>query len=77
MSDPDDRSHVVATIDFDESVSADDIAAILRRNGIVDTEGYRKLGRNQLRLSMFPGIEPADLGQLTASIDHVLGELTA
>ena len=77
VSDPDDRSHVVATIDFDESVSADDIAAILRRNGIVDTEGYRKLGRNQLRLSMFPGIEPADLGQLTASIDHVLGELTA
>ncbi|MEM7096236.1 MAG: phosphoserine transaminase [Actinomycetota bacterium] len=75
VSDPSMRSHVVATIDFDDSVDADVIAKVLRANGIVDTEGYRKLGRNQLRLSMFPAIDTDDSKALTACIDHVLGEL--
>lgn len=77
VSDVSKRSHVVATIDFDDAVSADTIAAVLRQNGIVDTEGYRKLGRNQLRLSMFPAIDPSDAQALTACIDHVVGELTS
>jgi len=76
VEDPDMRSHVVATIDLDDSVSADTVAAVLRANDIVDTEGYRKLGRNQLRLAMFPAIDPADARSLTASIDHVIGALT-
>ncbi len=70
------RSPVVATIDFDDSVSADDIAATLRANGILDTEGYRKLGRNQLRIACFPAIELSDIQALTASIDHVVAELS-
>lgn len=70
-----DRSTVVATIDFDGSVDADQIAAVLRANGILDTEGYRKLGRNQLRIACFPAIEPADMQALIASIDHVIGAL--
>ncbi len=70
------RSPVVATIDFDDSVSADDIAAVLRANGILDTEGYRKLGRNQLRIACFPAIELSDMQALTASIDFVVGELS-
>ncbi len=70
------RSPVVATIDFDDAVSVDDIAAALRANGILDTEGYRKLGRNQLRIACFPAIDPADMQALTASIDHVLTQLT-
>lgn len=77
VTDLDKRSSVVATIDFDDSVSADTIAAVLRHNGIVDTEGYRKLGRNQLRLSMFPAIGPNEHRKLTASIDHVVGALTS
>lgn len=77
VTDPAQRSHVVATIDFDDSVSADTIAQVLRQNGIVDTEGYRKLGRNQLRLSMFPAIDPDDALALTACIDHVVGELAS
>lgn len=72
----DERSPVVATIDFDEAVKADDIAAALRANGILDTEGYRKLGRNQLRIACFPAIEPADMQALTASIDFVIDALT-
>ena len=75
VTDPAKRSHVVATIDFDESVDAASIAAVLRANGIVDTEPYRKLGRNQLRIAMFPAIEPDDVAALTACIDHVLGAL--
>ena len=63
---------MVGTIDFDESVDAAAIAATLRANGIVDTEPYRKLGRNQLRVGMFPAIEPADVEALTASIDWVI-----
>ena len=68
------RSTVTATIDF-EGVAADDIAAALRANGIVDTESYRKLGRNQLRIAMFPAIEPDDLALLTRAIDHVIEQL--
>jgi phosphoserine aminotransferase len=66
------RSLVVGTIDFDESVDAAALAATLRANGIVDVEPYRKLGRNQLRIGMFPAIEPADVEALTACIDWVL-----
>jgi phosphoserine aminotransferase len=66
------RSLVVGTIDFDESVDAATIAATLRANGIVDTEPYRKLGRNQLRIGMFPSVEPADVQALTACIDWVI-----
>jgi len=71
------RSPVVATIDFDQSVSADQIAAVLRANGIVDTEGYRKLGRNQLRIACFPAIEQADMEALTSSIEFVVEALTS
>jgi phosphoserine aminotransferase len=70
------RSLVVGTIDFAENVDAAQIAATLRANGIVDTEPYRKLGRNQLRIGMFPAIDPEDVRQLTRCIDYVL-EATA
>ncbi len=70
------RSQVVATIDFDEAVSADDIAAVLRANGILDTEGYRKLGRNQLRIALFPAIETSDLEALTGCLDYVIDQLS-
>jgi phosphoserine aminotransferase len=66
------RSLVVGTIDFEESVDAAALAATLRSNGIVDTEPYRKLGRNQLRIGMFPAVDPADVEALTACIDWVL-----
>jgi phosphoserine aminotransferase len=66
------RSLVVGTIDFDESVDAAALAAVLRANGIVDVEPYRKLGRNQLRIGMFPAVEPADVEALTACIDWVV-----
>ena len=72
VSDPAKRSLVVGTIDFDESVDAAGIAATLRANGIVDVESYRKLGRNQLRVGMFPAIDPADVQALTACIDYIL-----
>ncbi len=75
VSDPALRSHVVGTIDFDDSVDASAVAAVLRANGIVDTDPYRKLGRNQLRIAMFPAIDPEDIRALTACIDFVLGEL--
>lgn len=68
------RSTTVVTIDF-EGVTADDIEAVLRANGIVDVFGYRKLGRNQLRVSCFPNIEPADVERLVASIDYVVERL--
>jgi phosphoserine aminotransferase len=76
VEDPVDRSRVVATIDFDDSISADSISAVLRANGIVDTEGYRKLGRNQLRIGMFPAVEPSDVAALTACLDHVVSALS-
>jgi phosphoserine aminotransferase len=66
------RSLVVGTIDFEASVDAAQVAATLRANGIVDVEPYRKLGRNQLRVAMFPAIEPADVQALTACIDWVV-----
>ncbi len=72
---PDERSHVVGTIDFDPSVDAAKVAKVLRANGIVDTEPYRRLGRNQLRIAMFPAIEPSDIEALTACIDFVVGAI--
>ncbi|HMV75580.1 MAG TPA: phosphoserine transaminase [Microthrixaceae bacterium] len=75
VTDPAMRSHVVATIDFDDSVDAATVAAVLRDNGIVDTEPYRKLGRNQLRVALFPAIDPEDVVQLTRCIDFVLEQL--
>ncbi|MCW2288766.1 phosphoserine aminotransferase [Leucobacter luti] len=76
VSDPDHRSQVVVTIDFDESVDAAALSTALRANGIVDTEPYRKLGRNQLRVATFTAIEPDDVRALTASIDYVLERLS-
>ena len=72
---PDERSNVVATIDFDESIDASTVAKILRANGILDTEPYRKLGRNQLRIAMFPAIDPEDIEALTRCIDYVVERL--
>jgi phosphoserine aminotransferase len=65
----------VGTIDLDGSVDAAAVAAALRANGIVDTEPYRKLGRNQLRVAMFPAVEPDDVEALTECIDYVVGRL--
>src|SRR3954447_7923186 len=75
VADPDHRSLVIGTIDFDETIDASQIAKILRANGIVDTEPYRKLGRNQLRIAMYPAIDPADVEALTACIDFVVDAL--
>ncbi|MEH3154751.1 MAG: phosphoserine transaminase [Gordonia paraffinivorans] len=69
------RSQVVGTIDFDDSVDAAAVAKTLRANGVVDTEPYRKLGRNQLRVGMFPAIDPDDVTALTQCIDHVVAAL--
>jgi phosphoserine aminotransferase len=73
---PDERSHVVGTIDLDGSVDALTVSKVLRANGIVDTESYRKLGRNQLRIAMFPAIDPDDVAALTTCIDHVVSALS-
>src|ERR687889_249261 len=75
VADPDQRSLVVGTIDFDESVDAAEVARVLRANGVVDVEPYRKLGRNQLRVGMFPAVDPEDVSALTACIDFVVGKL--
>jgi phosphoserine aminotransferase len=75
VEDPAKRSLVVGTIDFDEQIDAAQIAAQLRENGIVDVEPYRKLGRNQLRVAMFPATEPSDVEALVACIDFVLEQL--
>jgi phosphoserine aminotransferase len=75
VTDPALRSAAVATIDFDEGVDAAAIAKVLRANDVVDTEPYRKLGRNQLRIAMFPAVEPEDVRRLTACIDHVVSAL--
>ncbi|HWC87318.1 MAG TPA: phosphoserine transaminase [Solirubrobacteraceae bacterium] len=72
VADPAKRSLVVGTIDFDEAVDAAALAATLRANGIVDVEPYRKLGRNQLRVAMFPATDPSDVQALTGCIDYVL-----
>jgi phosphoserine aminotransferase len=75
VADPAQRSTVVATIDFDDAVDAKAVTTALRANGIVDTEPYRKLGRNQIRVGMFPAVEPDDLVALTRSVDYVVGAL--
>nr|WP_218855774.1 phosphoserine transaminase [Nocardioides daedukensis] len=75
VTDPEHRSLVIGTIDFDESIDAAAIAKVLRANGVVDTEPYRKLGRNQLRIAMYPAVDPSDIEQLTRSIDHVVSAL--
>ncbi len=72
VADPAQRSQVVGTIEVTGGLSADGIAASLRANGILDTESYRKLGRNQLRIGMFPAVDPADVEALTACIDYVV-----
>ena len=76
VTDPAKRSQVVATVDFDESIDAEVVAKVLRANGVVDTEPYRKLGRNQLRISVFPAVEPSDVRQLLKCIDFVIAALT-
>ena len=75
VTNPDERSFVVGTIDFADSVDAAALATTLRANGVVDVEPYRKLGRNQLRVGMFPAVEPDDVSALTACIDHVVERL--
>ena len=73
--DPAMRSKVVGTINFDDAIDATKIAAALRANGIVDTEPYRKLGKNQLRIGMFPAVEPSDVDALTKCIDFIVAAL--
>jgi phosphoserine aminotransferase len=75
VADPPKRSPTVGTIDLDESIDATVVSAVLRANGIVDTDAYRKLGRNQLRIAMFPAIDPDDVARLTRCIDHVVSVL--
>jgi phosphoserine aminotransferase len=72
VADPAQRSHVVGTIDFADPVDAAAVAKVLRANGIVDVEPYRKLGRNQLRVAMFPAVDPADTEALTACVDYIV-----
>jgi phosphoserine aminotransferase len=74
VADPAKRSAVVGTIDLDPSIEATKVSAALRANGVVDTDSYRKLGRNQLRIGMFPAIEPSDVEALTTCIDHLVDE---
>jgi phosphoserine aminotransferase len=76
VQDPADRSLVIGTIDLDERIDAAAVAKVLRANGVVDTEPYRKLGRNQLRVAMFPAVDPDDVEALTACVDHVVQELS-
>ena len=75
VADPAMRSPVVGTVDFSDAVSADAIDAVLRENGIVDVNSYRKLGRNQLRIGMFPAVDPGDVAALTACVDYVAERL--
>jgi len=75
VTNPEHRSLVIGTVDFDERIDAAHVAKVLRANGIVDTEPYRKLGRNQLRIAMYPAVDPADVERLTASIDYVVERL--
>jgi phosphoserine aminotransferase len=74
VADPSARSLVVGTIDLDDSVDAAAVAKTLRANGIIDVEPYRKLGRNQLRMAMFPAVEPDDVSALTACVDYVVSQ---
>ncbi|HWS57590.1 MAG TPA: phosphoserine transaminase [Actinotalea sp.] len=75
VADPTARSTVVGTIDLDAAIDAPTVCRVLRRHGVVDVEPYRKLGRNQLRVAMFPAVDPADVQALTACVDHVVGQL--
>lgn len=75
VTDPSLRSHTVGTIDFDEAVDAAAIAATLRANGVIDTEPYRALGRNQLRIGMYPAVDPDDVEALTACVDYIVERL--
>ena len=75
VADPAKRSNVVGTIDLDDSIDATAVNQALRANGILDTDAYRKLGRNQLRVGMFPAIDPSDVAALTGCIDHVVAAL--
>ena len=75
VADAEKRSNVVGTIDLDDGIDANAVSAVLRANGILDTDSYRKLGRNQLRIGMFPAIEPSDVEALTRCIDHVVEAL--
>ena len=75
VTDPAMRSKVVGTINFDDAIDATKISAALRENGIVDTEPYRKLGKNQLRVGMFPAVDPSDVEALTKCIDYVVAAL--
>ncbi len=75
VADPAQRSPVVGTIDLVDAVDANVVSAVLRANGIVDTESYRRLGRNQLRVAMYPAVEASDVAVLTRAIDHVVAEL--
>jgi phosphoserine aminotransferase len=75
VADPAHRSLVIGTVDLDDAIDAAQVAKVLRANGVVDTEPYRKLGRNQLRIAMYPAIDPADVEALTRSIDYVVDNL--
>ena len=72
---PEERSHVVGTVDLAAPIDARQVSAVLRANGVVDTESYRKLGRNQLRIGMFPAVDPDDVAALCVCIDHVVAAL--
>lgn len=76
VKDPLDRSHVVGTIDFVDEVDAALVAKTLRKNGVIDVEPYRKLGRNQLRVAMFPAVEPSDVEALTKCVDYVVSQIS-
>lgn len=75
VADPALRSNSVVTIDLDDRINAKQVTAALRENGILDTSGYRKLGRNQLRVGVFPSVEPADVAALTNCVDYIVGQL--
>jgi phosphoserine aminotransferase len=75
VADADKRSAVVGTIDLDDAIDAGTVSKVLRANGVVDTDAYRKLGRNQLRIGMFPAVEPDDVRALTACVEHVVSAL--
>ncbi|GEN79934.1 phosphoserine transaminase [Actinotalea fermentans] len=75
VADPDARSSVVGTIDLDPSIDHAVVCQVLRRHGVVDVEPYRRLGRNQIRVAMFPAVDPADVQALTACVDHVVERL--
>jgi phosphoserine aminotransferase len=76
VADPADRSPVVGTIDIDDAIDAKAVTKVLRANGIVDTEPYRRLGRNQLRIAMFPAVDPDDVEILTSAVDYVVSALS-